>query len=446
MDKNVFKKELKQVIKENEKKMQKNMKKGIKPLEGTFRPALVYILTFLKWCIIAICTGMIGGLVGTLFHKTVEWATNYRTDHDFIMFLLPVGGVIIVLLYKLAKTSANIGTNEVISSIRTGEKLPVALAPLIFISTAITHLLGGSAGREGAALQLGGSIGTSLGRISKLDEKDMHTITLCGMSGVFAALFGTPLAASFFALEVVSVGVIYYSGLIPCILTSLVAFSVSVSFGIEPLRFSMIPIPETSFTSIFYISILAIICAGVSIFFCLSLDKTKKFLAFIFKNEYLRIIAGAVVIVALSLVLKTRDYNGAGMGIITDALNGIAKPEAFFLKILFTSITIGCGFKGGEIVPTLFIGATLGCVVGGLLGLGAQFGAAVGLIAMFCSVVNCPIAGIILSIEVFGSEGLILFAIACAISFMFSGYYGLYNTQKIMYSKLKAEFININTR
>ncbi|MEN6315852.1 MAG: chloride channel protein [Clostridiaceae bacterium] len=408
--------------------------------------ALNYAVTFLKWGFIAGCTGLLGGVVGTLFHKSVEFATVFRTGHEWIIWFLPAGGVVILSLYKLCRIAENTGTNEVISSVRSDEKVPPALAPLIFISTVITHLFGGSAGREGAALQLGGSIGSVIGRIFRLDEKDMHIITLCGMSSVFAALFGTPLTAAFFALEVISVGVIYYSGLVPCIISSLVAFKVSLYFGVKPISFSYVNVPEISLSVLAKTIGLAVICAVVSIVFCMTMKQTRAFMKRIFKNEFVRIMAGGLAISALTFLLQTRDYNGAGMNIITDAISGSARPEAFLLKIIFTAITIGAGYKGGEIVPTFFIGATLGCVAGGLLGIGAGFGAAIGLVALFCSVVNCPIASIILSIETFGADGLILFAITCAISYMLSGYYGLYSTQKIMYSKLRAEYININAK
>lgn len=173
----------------------------------------------------------------------------------------------------------------------------------------------------------------------------------------------------------------------------------------------------------------------------------KKFLKKFFKNQYLRIIAGGAAIILLTLLVGTRDYNGIGISVIDGAiLDGAARPEAFLLKIVFTAVTIGAGFKGGEIVPTLFIGSTFGCVAGSLLGLDSGFAAAVGLVALFCGVVNCPIASFILSIELFGAQGMVLFAVACAVSYMLSGYYGLYSSQKIMYSKLKAEFININTK
>ena len=150
--------------------------------------------------------------------------------------------------------------------------------------------------------------------------------------------------------------------------------------------------------------------------------------------------------VALTYLVQTKDYNGAGMEIIQNAMQGQARPEAFFLKMIFTALTLGAGFKGGEIVPTFFVGSTFGCVVGGLLGMNPSFGAAIGLVALFCGVVNCPVTSIILSVELFGAQGLLLFAIACAVSYMLSGYYGLYSGQKILYSKLKPEFINQNSK
>jgi H+/Cl- antiporter ClcA len=415
-------------------------------IKAKFKSALIYVKTFFKWAVIAGCTGLLSGIIGTLFHKSVELATDFRQKNDLIILCLPIGGIVILALYKFFKLTETTGTNEIISSVRTDEKVPPALAPSIFISTVITHLFGGSAGREGAALQLGGSIGSIIGRLFRLDEKDMHIVTLCGMSGVFSALFGTPMAAAFFALEVISVGVIYYAGLVPCILSALVAFRISLYFGVEPIGFSNVTVPDISFFVVLKIVVLAVICAVISILFCLSMKKTKAFMNKVLKNEYLRIFIGGLIVVALTFIIGSRDYNGAGMDIVTNAINGSAKPEAFLLKIIFTAITIGAGYKGGEIVPTFFIGATLGCIAGNLLGIGAGFGAAIGLIALFCSVVNCPVASIILSIEIFGAKGFMLFVIACAVSYMLSGYYGLYSKQKIVYSKLKAEYININTK
>ncbi|MBE6071329.1 MAG: chloride channel protein [Clostridium butyricum] len=405
-----------------------------------------YIVTFIRWVTTAAVTGLFGGVIGSLFHISVQCATNFRISNDWVVFMLPIGGIIIISIYKLLKLDNNVGTNLVIESIRTDGKVPFAMAPLIFISTVITHLFGGSAGREGAALQLGGSIGSQIGNILKLDEKDMHLITLCGMSGVFSALFGTPLTATFFAMEVISVGIIYYSSFIPCIVSSIVAYEVSLFFGLEPVCFTLEYIPELSLDNMIKIAILGALCAVVSIIFCRSLHKTSKLVNTKIKNDYLRIILGGVAIVILTIIVGSRDYNGAGMDIIANAINGNAKFEAFILKIVFTSITISVGYKGGEIVPTFFIGATFGCVAAKFLGIDPGFGAAIGLISLFCGVANTLISSIVLSIELFGANGVMLFSIACGVSYMLSGYYSLYSSQKIVYSKLKAEYINKNAK
>ncbi|MGD9569024.1 MAG: chloride channel protein [Sedimentibacter sp.] len=415
-------------------------------LNRKYNSAKNYIRTFIKWVIFASITGFIGGITGTVFHISVEKATEFRLMNNWILYFLPVGGIAIAVFYKLFKMNDSTGTNQIIDSIRTEDHVPIILAPLIFISTVITHLLGGSAGREGAALQLGGSIGTFVGKFFKLDNKDMHLIVLCGMSGVFSALFGTPLTATLFAMEVISIGVIYYSSLVPCLVSSLVAYGVSIYFGIEPVRYTLSYIPELSFRTIAITVLLAALVAVLSIVFCVTLHKTEHFMKHKIQNEYWRGFVGGLIILILTLMLNTRDYNGAGMNIVANALNGVVKPEAFLLKIILTAITLGAGFKGGEIVPTFFIGATFGCFIGSILGFDPGFSAAIGLVALFCGNVNAPIASIVLSIELFGAQGILLFAIACSVSYMLSGYYGLYSSQKIVYSKLKAEFININAK
>ena len=403
---------------------------------------LVYLGTLLQWVVVAAVTGAVGGLVGSAFHIAVEKVTDLRLAQPWLLYLLPVSGAVIALLYKLLKLESA-GTDNVIDAVRTDRAVPVLLAPLIFVATVLTHLVGGSAGREGAALQLGGSIGTTLGRLCRFDEKDMHLITLCGMSAVFSALFGTPLTAMLFSLEVISVGVVYYSGLIPCLVSALIAYGISLLFGIAPVRFTLGALPDYNALSFLKVVGLAAACALLSIAFCLLMTFSEKGAKKAFKNPILRAAVGGVILIGLSLLFP-HDYNGAGMNIIEKAMNGEAAPFAFLLKMIFTAVTISAGFKGGEIVPTFFIGATFGCVFGGLLGLDPGFAAAVGLVCLFCGAVNCPVASVFLSIELFGGGGLLFFAIAAAFSFALSGYFGLYRSQKIMYSKTRAEFININ--
>lgn len=403
-----------------------------------------YIWTFAKWLFISVVIGLAGGGAGTLFYKSVSFANEFRKEYPFIIFFLPLGGLAIAGLYKLCKLKEDPGTNLIISSVRSEHHVPVIIAPLIFISTVITHLLGGSAGREGAALQLGGSIGGKIGELFRLGERDMSLVIMCGMSAVFSALFGTPLTAAFFAMGVISVGVIYYAGLVPCVVSSLVAYKTALFFGSHSVSFDIEKyVPSLSVVSFAKVGALGALCALVSILFCVAMKYSHFKLKVTFNNTYIRALVGGCAIVLLTVIIGSQDYNGAGSDVISAALEqGSARWYSFLLKILFTAITIGAGFKGGEIVPTMFIGSTFGCAVAPLLGLEPQFGAAVGLIALFCGVVNCPIASIFLSIEMFGAEGLMLFAVACGVSYMLSGYYGLYSSQKIVYSKLSPKYVN----
>ena len=409
------------------------------------RSAAETTVTFLKWLLIALVTGAVGGAVGSMFHVSVQWATELRGTYPWLLYLLPVGGILVAAMYRLSRMQ-NENTNAIIDSIHFGDDVPLLLVPCIYFATVMTHLFGGSAGREGAALQIGGSLGCYIGRLVHLDAKDMRIATLCGMSAVFSALFGTPLTATIFALEVISVGVFYYSALVPCTVAAVTAYGISTAAGIAPTRFQVAAAalqPEM----LLRVAGLAILCSIMSILFCVTMHGTEHALAKRIPNDYLRIILGGAVVVGLTLLVGTTDYNGAGMEIITAAIeHGRAAPEAFLLKLVFTAITIGCGFKGGEVVPTFFIGATLGCVAGPLLGIPAGFAAALGLVCVFCGAVNCPIASIVLSVELFGASALIYFALACGIAYMLSGYFGLYSSQKILYSKLRAEFIDIHAK
>ena len=405
----------------------------------------LYVTAMLKWLAVGALVGGVGGFVGAAFHLGVGYATQLRTGHPWVLYLLPLGGVVIVGLYKLCRLEGA-GTNAVIESVHFGKKVPTLLVPLIFVATVITHLCGGSAGREGAALQIGGGIGYRAGTLLHLGEKDLPLATLCGMSGVFAALFGTPLTATVFALEVISVGVLYYAGLLPCITASLTGYYIATLMGVAPTRFA-VATPELNWPTLGLVTALAVGCALVSILFCRGLHITEHLAERWLKNSFLRAAAGGLVIVLATLALGTTDYNGAGMDVIQRAVEqGQADGWAWLLKLAFTAVTIGCGFKGGEVVPSFFVGATFGCAAGALLGLPTGFAAAIGLVAVFCGAVNCPIASVILSVELFGAGGLAYFTAACAVSYLLSGYCGLYSSQTILYSKLRAEFINVHTK
>lgn len=416
-------------------------------ISSRIRIAVKYLKTFLKWLFCAGAVGLICGAVGVSFHYMVDIATKLRAARSWLLYLLPAAGLFIVFLYRVLKMEDDGGTNHIFQAIRTGERVPLRMAPLIYIGTVLTHLCGGSAGKEGAALQIGGSVSAFFGGLFHFNEKDMRIITLCGMSAVFSAIFGTPVTAALFCLEVISVGVIYYSALIPCLISALVARQLALYLGVAGLVLPSVALPAgLEFTSLLQTGALSMLCAGLGIMLCMGLHISGGLYKKLLPNSYIRVAAGGALVVLLSLVTGTRDYNGAGLGIIVSAVSGEALPWAFAAKLLFTALTLGAGYKGGEIVPTLFIGSAFGCFAGGLLGLDPGFGAALGLIGVFCGVVNCPISSIVLSVELFGGDGLVYFALACAVSYMLSGRFSLYSAQRIVYSKLEPTYVNAETR
>lgn len=407
--------------------------------------SLKYIITFLKWGIVSTMIGAVGGFIGSVFHICVDSVTEFRMHHGWLICLLPIGGLVIAGMYHLFSCKGALDTNRVLEAVRQKDSVPLIMVPLIFISTVITHALGGSAGREGAALQLGGGIGYNMGSLLRMNKKNTHILVMSGMSSVFSALFGTPITAAVFALEVTSVGILHYAALLPCVIAAITAFAVSQAFGIAPVRFSNINIGAFAPGIFGKVILLTIACALVSILFCAAIQKCEHVSAKWLKNRYLRAAVGGAVLVLLTCLVGNQSYNGAGMEVIASALAGNAKPEAFLIKIIFTAITIAVGFRGGEIVPSFFIGATFGCVLGGLLGLDPGFGAAIGFVALFCSVVNCPLASMMLAIEVFGTKGILFFAIVCAVSYALSGSFGLYHSQELVFSKLTDEEVHQHT-
>ena len=406
-----------------------------------WRLTLRYLRTFVLWVVTGLAVGALGGLVGTAFCYAVREATALRGAHPWLLYLLPAGGLLIVWLYRLRGMHPT-DTNGVLLAIHAPTSIPASTAPLIFIGTTLTHLFGGSAGREGAALQLGGVLGYRLGRALKLDEKDTHLIVMCGMSSVFSALFGSPLTAAVFAMEVASVGILHFSAILPCLTASLAAAYLANILGAAAETFPLGAAVPFTWASAGSVAGIAAACAVLSIVYCIALRQGGRKLGEWIPNGYLRVFLGGSAVVLLTLALGTQDYNGAGMDVIAAAMQGSARPEAFALKMLFTVLTMTTGYKGGEIVPAMFIGATAGCVLGNLLGLAPGLGAAVGLLGMFCGSLNCPISAIFLGVEMFGGANIQYYAIAAAISFMLSANFGLYKEQKIVYSKIRPEFIN----
>jgi H+/Cl- antiporter ClcA len=359
-----------------------------------------------------------------------------------VIYFLPVGGLMIVALYRGCRNTSDKGTNAVVASIQESADIPFKMAPLIFISTTITQLVGGSAGREGAALQLGGSIAKRLGKLYNLNGDNQRTIVMCGMSAAFSALFGTPLAAAVFSMEVVSVGIMHYAALVPCVISSLTANLVAQFFQVPPEVFPVTQIPQVTALNLLKLLAFGAVVGGVSSLFCVVLHKAEHLYEKYIKNQYLRIAVAGFLLIGMTLALGTQEYLGSGMGIIEHIFHeGETHWYTFLLKMLFTAVTLGAGFKGGEIVPSFTIGAALGCAVATILGLPAELVAACGMVGLFCGVTNSPITSLLIAFELFGFAGMPYYLITIAVSYMVSGHHSLYHKQKIVFSKTKTNYV-----
>ena len=405
----------------------------------------LYVQAMAKWLAVALVTGVCCGVVGSLFHIGVERATELREQHPWLLWCLPAAGLVIVAFYKLTKTEGQ-GTNDIIDAVHHGKPLSIWLLPAIFLGTILTHLCGGSAGREGAALQMGGSIGWNLGTLLRLKDHDRRTATISGMAAFFSALFGTPLAAACFAMMVEDVGLTFTAAFVPAFTSALIAYGCSLAFGIAPTHFALTA-PELNVRTALLVILLGVACAAVSRLFCYTLHFMEHTVPKLLPNPWVRVFAGGVLVVGFSYLFGVGRYNGAGMSVITAAVEqGQALPWDFLCKIFLTALTLACGFKGGEVVPSFFVGATFGCVVGPLLGLPAGFAAAVGLVSIFCGATNVLIPSILLGFELFSGAGLELIALGCGICFMLSGHHGLYSSQTFVTNKLRSEYMSHKCR
>lgn len=394
---------------------------------------------YIKPFAVYIIFGISCGIIGALFAKGISLVTNIRLNNSWLLYLLPIAGIISVVINRLLKTS-DMGTNQVIASANGNTNLSSKLAPAIFLSAILSHLCGASVGREGAALQLGGSSALFFSEKFKLSDENKKILIYCGMAGVFSSVFGTPLAATAFALEIVCVGAIYLPAVIPTLFTSLVSYFTAVLLGARPEHYTLSTLPETDFYIILKLLILSLMTVVLSYILCYSLKYSRELFKKLLKNDFLRIFVGGIAVIILTATIGSYDYNGAGIHIIEKIFNDNEFVSfAFVLKLIFTCISVGTGFKGGEIVPTLFIGATFGALMGSLLGLPIAFAAAICMISLFCGVTNCPFASVLLAAELFAFKGIGYILIAVIITFCLSGKISLYSSQKyIIFSSVKG--------
>ena len=398
-----------------------------------------YIRSFCKWMVLGVLMGCWGGCCGAIFHHVLHFVTHVRAENPWLIFLLPLAGLATVAIYRHKKLRRNRGTNEIIEATLEGGEVSLLVAQAIFASTSLTHLFGGSAGREGAALQIGGSTATLWARILHLNEKDRRVMTMAGMSSVFAGLFGTPLTATLFCMEFESVGTMFSPALLPCYLAAYTASRVSAMMGVHAEVFPLEIAVSLELPVLLRYGVLAIFVSVLGIAMCWVFHNAEHLAKHHLPNPWVRIALGGALITGMTLLAGDQRFNGAGMDMALEAVGGNADWYSFLAKMLFTAVTLAAGFKDGEIVPTFCVGATFGCVAGGLLGLDPGMAAAAGLVGLFCCVTNSPFASIVLSIEMFGGANIYLFAFMCVICFVLSGNSGLYASQIIQFSKADAE-------
>ena len=396
------------------------------------------LANLLKWTILASIVGIIVGSLSALFLESLQFVTDKRIEYPWLLYLLPLAGAFVSFLYsKYGKTSSQ-GNNLILDQIHGEDNgIPLRMAPLVFIGTIITHLFGGSAGREGTAVQIGGSIAEYIGKIFKLDKTDRRIILMCGISSGFGSVFGTPLAGTIFGMEVIVLGTMEYTALIPCFIASFVGNLVTTALGAKHSHYALSGVPELSTSVLFKVIIASLLFGLVSILFSEGIHVCKKQFSKLFKNPMIKSMVGGVIIILLTLLIGTRDYLGLGLPYISASFAEGVPPFAFLGKIVFTAITLGTGFQGGEVTPFFFVGSTFGNALGGVLGLSPVFLAGLGLVAVFCGATNTPIASFFLGLELFHGEAVIYLFIACIISYLFSGYHGIYTSQKIGNAKSK---------
>ncbi|RTE05537.1 voltage-gated chloride channel protein [Paenibacillus whitsoniae] len=392
----------------------------------------------LKWLLYAGVVGILSGSASALFLASLDDVTESRMAHPWLLYLLPLGGALMAYLYVRIGRNAGKGNNLILEQIQGGqERVPLRMAPLVLLGTLLTHLFGGSAGREGTAVQMGGSLSEAVGRALKVDGIDRQILLMCGISSGFGSVFGTPLAGTIFALEVVAVGLVSYRAILPCFIASVVGNLVTIGWGIHHLHYEMGAAPDMSWAVVLKVAIASVLFGLAALLFSELTHGLKKLYAKLLTNPMLRSFVGGLVVIALVFVFQTRDYLGLGIPLIQSSFDGAVAPLAFLWKTLFTALTLGAGYQGGEVTPLFAIGAALGHSLAGLLHLSAPFLAGLGFIAVFSGATNTPLACFVMGIELFGSESMIYMFLACVVSYLFSGHTGIYSSQQIGVSKSK---------
>ena len=394
------------------------------------------IFLSLKWIFICVLTGIFSGSASAFFLVALEWVTQFREHNNWIIWLLPIGGLYIGWLYHQYGKTVVKGNNLLLEEYENPQKtIPFKMAPMVLASTLITHLFGGSAGREGTAVQMGGAIADQFTRILKLDDSDRKTLIILGISAGFASVFGTPLAGAIFALEVLYFSKISLKSSVLSFLVAYAAYFTVEFWQVEHTHYQIPEIPEMSLHLIPWV-IVASIAFGLA---AMLFSRTTHFWARLFAKtiEYppLRPFVGGLVLVIAIYLMGTTQYIGLGIPSIVDSFSNASQSYDFLLKILFTGFTLGAGFKGGEVTPLFFVGATLGSALSLVIPLPIALLAGMGFVAVFSGATHTPIACTVMGMELFGLESGLFIGIACLVAYFSSGSIGIYHSQIVKGAK-----------
>ncbi|WP_420705901.1 voltage-gated chloride channel family protein [Enterococcus sp. BWT-B8] len=390
----------------------------------------------LKWLVISVIISIIMGSLSAFFLTSLTWVTNYRMSHQWLLFLLPISGAIVAFLYSHYGKTAVGGNNLVIKGANgSEEKIPLRLIPLTLFGTITTHLFGGSVGREGTAVQMGGVTAEFIAKLFKLSGYEREMILISGISAGFSSVFGTPLAGTLFGIEVLVLGKLRSEAVFPSFFSAFFANAVTEMYGITHSHYSMGAIPEWSLW-LFMKLLIAGICFGlIGWGFSHLIVFLKKVYSNWFENAIVCNFIGGAVVVTAALLLGSQRYLGLSLPLLSDAFQGHAYMFDFAGKFFFTILSLGAGFQGGEVTPLFEIGATLGSSLAQVLHVSIPFLAALGFIGVFSGATNTPIACSVMGIELFGSEAAVFLVMICIVSYLCSGNAGIYSAQKVEQGK-----------
>ncbi|GAA0103087.1 voltage-gated chloride channel family protein [Paraclostridium bifermentans] len=386
-------------------------------------------IIFLRWFLLASISGIAVGIVISFFLKSLQWATSTRESNPWLLYMLPIGGAFVSYLYSKYGKDSSKGNNLIIERINEGEgRIPFRMAPLVFLGTFITHLFGGSAGREGTGVQIGASVSSKIGELLKLKGMDYTLLIISGVSSGFGVVFGTPIAGTVFGLEVSTLGKMRYEAIIPCFISSYIGNFIAEIFKVQHSHYNM-GVSLTSVDVFFKVILCAVLFGLTSKLFAELTHALKKFFAAKIPNTSLKSFIGGIIIIIIVLILGTRIYLGLSLDLLSNAFNQPVPKGAFIIKLVLTSLTLAVGFQGGEVTPLFVIGATLGNLLASIIGLPIEFLAGLGMIGVFAGATKTPIASFIMGIELFGSANIGFIFIACVISYVFAGKSGIYTSQ-----------------